>query len=55
MKAEEVPEDGAEVAEGVLRAQEVELLEPGETEDDADPLEEVPRALPVDPEDIPEE
>jgi penicillin-binding protein 2 len=55
VKAEEVPEDGGEETEGVLRAQEVELLDPDGTEDEADAVEEVPRALPVDPEDLPED
>jgi penicillin-binding protein 2 len=55
VKAEEVPEDGGETTEGVLRAQEVELLDPDDTDDDADAVEEVPRALPVDPGDLPED
>jgi len=46
--AEEVPE------EGVLRAQEVEILDTDE-EDDAPAADEVPKALPVDPGEIPEE
>ena len=46
--AEEVAE------EGVLRAQEVEILET-EDESDASAAEEVPKALPVDPGEIPEE
>jgi penicillin-binding protein 2 len=48
-------EDGGAVKEGVLRAQEVELLDSDEMEDDADPVEEIPKALPVDPSEIPEE
>jgi penicillin-binding protein 2 len=50
--AAEVVEE--ESTEGVLRAQEVEILETGGVEDDV-PAEEVPRALPVDPDQIPEE
>jgi hypothetical protein len=40
--------------EGVLRAQEVEILDTDE-EDDAPAAEEVPKALPVDPAEILEE
>ena len=40
--------------EGVLRAQEVEILETDETAEEP-AVEEVPRALPVDPDEISEE
>jgi penicillin-binding protein 2 len=55
---EEIPAavevDAATPEEGVLRAQEVEILETDERADEP-AMEEVPRALPVDPDEIPEE
>jgi hypothetical protein len=42
-------------AEGVLRAQEVEILETGVMDEEDAVSEEVPKALPVDPDEIPEE
>jgi hypothetical protein len=55
---EEIPAavevDEATPEEGVLRAQEVEILETDERADEP-AMEEVPRALPVDPDEIPEE
>ena len=48
-KAEETPK------EGILRAQEVEILESDAADEDEPAVEEVPRALPVDPDEIPEE
>jgi penicillin-binding protein 2 len=50
-----VDENAAEPEEGVLRAQEVEILETGVPVDGGEPVEEVPRALPVDPDEFPEE
>ena len=54
----ETPADGEaeEVStEGVLRAQEVEILETGVMDEEEAVSEEVPKALPVDPEEIPGE
>jgi len=51
----EAADGGEEPAEGVLRAQEVEILDTAEGDEMEEGAEEVPRALPVDPDAIPEE
>ncbi len=57
-ESEVAAEEGGEgevSTEGVLRAQEVELLETGEVDGEGEAAEEIPKALPVDPDEIPEE
>lgn len=57
-ESEAAAEEGGEgevSTEGVLRAQEVELLETGDDNGEGEAAEEIPKALPVDPDEIPEE